>query len=113
MSTPATKRSRKGESAKAKTPASATQGSESDSESSSSSDSDTSDDGQHQEKILKSLAFPEIESGSFSSDMCPKVNKCINKRLQKLEAHYNGFAEDSQLTDIQKQWGSRKTCYRH
>ena len=76
---------------------------EDDSESSS-----TDDEGaKEQEKVLKSLAFPEIESGSFSPDLCPKVTKCISKRLTKLELHAKAFADAESLTEIQKKWGSR------
>lgn len=70
--------------------------------------SSTDDEGaKEQEKVLKSLAFPDVESGSFSPDLCPKVTKCISKRLTKLELHEKAFADAESLTEIQKKWGSR------
>lgn len=71
----------------------------------SSNDSD-SDDGKEQEKILKSLQFPEIEGGSFSASMCPKIMKCLTKRLTKLEAHVKTFPERATMTQLQKSFQS-------
>ncbi len=71
--------------------------------------SDTDDEGaKEQEKVLKSLAFPDVETGSFSADLCPKVTKCISKRLTKLELHTKAFPDPTTHTEIQKKWGSRK-----
>ena len=64
--------------------------------------SSDSDDGKEQEKVLKHLQFPEIEGGSFSANMCPKVLRCLSKRLTKLEAHLAAFP--STMTPIQSQY---------
>jgi len=66
----------------------------------------SSDEGaKEQEKVLKSLAFPEIETGSFSADWCPKINKCISKRLTKLELQLTQFPPVEKQTSVQQQWG--------
>lgn len=68
-----------------------------------SSVSSDSDDGKEQEKVLKQLNFPDVESGSFNPNMCPKVMKCLSKRLSKLETHEASFPEESKRSDIQSQ----------
>ena len=37
-----------------------------------------------QQRVLKQLAFPEVEKSSFSADLCNKIGKCIQKRLSKI-----------------------------
>lgn len=65
-----------------------------------------SDDGKETAKILKSLQFPEVEGGTFSASMCPKIQKCLTKRLTKLEAHVKSFPARAAMTQLQKSFQS-------
>lgn len=76
-----------------------------DAEADNSEDSDaSSDDGKQIAKVLKTLAFPEVETGSFNPDMCNKVSKCISKRLSKLEVQLKSFPENP--SELQTKSGS-------
>ena len=77
----------------------------------SSSISSDSDDGKEQEKVLKQLNFPDVENGSFNPNMCPKVMKCLSKRLSKLETHESSFPEESKRSEVQSQSESQKSFH--
>lgn len=68
------------------------------------SESDSDDDGGELAKVLKSLQFPDVETGGFSSSWCPKVIKCLTKRVTKLEAIKVNFPKDHPMTDVQSQY---------
>ena len=64
------------------------------------SDQDDDDDGGDERgKVLKQLAFPDIESGKFNPQDYPKVSSCIQKRVAKL----NQLVEKFQSTTIRNQ----------
>lgn len=48
-----------------------------------------SDDGAAQSGVLKKVAFPDIQKEAQPATLCPKVTKCISKRLDKLKHHMN------------------------
>ena len=45
--------------------------------------SDEEDDKEERERMLKKIAFPEVEKETPSSN-CQKISGCIGKRLKKL-----------------------------
>ena len=64
-------------------------------------ESEDDDDGKEQSKILKQLQFPEIEpSSTFSPDWCPKITKCLQKRVDKLMPYLKTLEEKSDLDRV-------------
>ena len=53
-----------------------------------------------QKEILKLLNFPEIETVGKAPAMAPKVSKCLQKRIGKLQEFIKKF--DGNLSDNQK-----------
>lgn len=69
---------------------------------------DTDDDGKEQSKILKQLQFPEVEpSSTFSPDMCPKIIRCLQKRMDKLSPILASMSEKPTLTNVLAQFQSQ------
>lgn len=86
---------------------------EKDGEKQSDSETDDDDDGdaKAQSKILKQLQFPEMESGSsFSPDMCVKILRSLQKRMDKLTPFLTSLAEKPNLPNVLQQLGS-KFCF--
>jgi len=84
-------------------------------------DSDTSDDddGKEQMRIMKQLQFPEIEANStFSPDMCPKITRCLQKRLDKIQPIIKALDERGTLSNVLSVTGAQfphltKFCFSH
>ena len=53
-----------------------------------------------QKEILKLLNFPEIETVGKAPSMAPKVSKCLQKRIGKLQEFIRKY--DGNLSDNQK-----------
>lgn len=74
-------------------------------------DDDDDVDAKAQSKILKQLQFPEMESGSsFSPDMCVKILKSLQKRMDKLTPFLTSLTEKPNLPNVLQQLGS-KFCF--
>ena len=56
-----------------------------------------------QQEIMKQLNFPEVESVDKVPTMAPKVSKCLQKRiskLQELEKKFTGNLSDNQKVKL-------------
>ena len=53
-----------------------------------------------QQEIMKQLSFPEVEQVSKIPQLAPKVSKCLQKRISKLEEFEKKFT--GTLNDNQK-----------
>ena len=65
------------------------------------SDQDPEDDGAERLKIMKQLAFPEVEGDKFNPQNIPKVSLCIQKRVAKLNALIEKFKEIQTKNPVQ------------
>ena len=81
--------------------------------------SDDDDDGKEQMRIMKQLQFPEIEANStFSPDMCPKITKCLQKRIDKIQPIIKALDERGTLPNVLSVTGAQflfltKFCFSH